>query len=151
MLQPPWRSPWKPALTLRKEGIGNPRQGHSSGVLVPRLTLTLSLPLHHSKIRSPNSQATAYLQISSDFPLASGLKELFPIGLWGEGVNIDQSWWGHFICEGNRCEPQVLRASGGQLPCWGNHGLAQLALGKDGKRQIRMGLEKKRKKLPITS
>lgn len=30
-------------------------------------------------------------QIASAFPLATGLKELFSIGLWGEGINVNQS------------------------------------------------------------
>lgn len=50
-----------------------------------------SLPLHQGKVSSQKSQAKAHLQIASAFPLATGLKELFSIGLWGEGINVNQS------------------------------------------------------------
>lgn len=78
----------KPTLTFRKEGMC---ELHSNRVLVPNLTFTLFLLLDHSKISSQKLEATVHLQISSGFPLAIGLKELFSIGLWRKGINIDQS------------------------------------------------------------
>lgn len=50
-----------------------------------------SLPLHQGKVSSQKSEAKAHLQIVSAFPLATGLKELFSIGLWGEGIHVNQS------------------------------------------------------------
>lgn len=83
---------WWPVGTNRDIGEGGDLyQCHSHGVLIPNPMSTLSLPLDHSKLISEKSQATVYSQISSGFPLATGLKELFSIGLGGEGVNVDQS------------------------------------------------------------
>ena len=69
----------------------NRYQLHSNRVLVPNLNFTLSLLLDHTKISSQKLEATEHLQISSGFPLAIGFEELFSIGLWGKGINIDQS------------------------------------------------------------
>lgn len=95
-------------------------------------SLLLSLHLAHSKIHTQKSQTGSHLQISSGLPLAARLKEEFPIGLWGEGIDINQRR-DFLILQGNRSEPQMLGTFGGQLPWWRDHRWIQHSLNKETK------------------
>lgn len=124
-----WASLWPSRLrATRKEGLC---KQHVSSCTEPSFLIFHTLL--HSTITSQKSWAAGHLQLASSFPLAIGFKELSSIGLWGEGINIDQSQRGHLIGEGTRRESQVLRSSGRELPCW-NHWLAWMALDEENKR-----------------